>query len=98
MRVFLALLAIASYGNLVFIAWSFFGLDRCGANDGCLGYVWNYWVGVCTGVLICIVGGATWAIAREKGIRTGHMSFAVCTLALTLTVLLSLTWLHKPNP
>lgn len=97
MRVFLVLISVALYGNIAFLAWAILSLDRCGANDGCLGYVWNFWIGICLGILLCFLGGAAWAIAREKGIETRLVAFAVCLSAVTLIGLLSLTWMHKPS-
>lgn len=81
LRAAAAALTAAAYCTLAFIAWSLISLHRCGANEGCLGYVLYFWLGSAATLLILLLGLAIFILARRHGVR--------CLMLLTSISLLS---------
>lgn len=94
MRFLALLIASLAYLNLSFLIWALLSLNHCNSNDGCLGFVWYFWVGCVVAVAITFVGIVVWQRSRKRGVNTGFLPIALgvlCTCVagfLTAAILL----------
>ena len=74
--------------NLAFLSWTLVSLSRCNANDGCLGFVWYFWLGCGAAMVISLAGGITWLFTRRMGVQTSLLPISVCVLFVSACGLL----------
>ena len=96
MRLTVWAISIAAYVNVAFLAWTVFGLARCGASESCLGFTWYFLIGCSSALFILLLGGIFWIVGKWRRSDTRPLPIALCTLTVVVSGLLAVAISFRP--
>lgn len=81
------LIPLSAYASLLYLAWSFTELNRCGASEGCLGYSFHFLMGTAAAIAVLITGSVAWILLRRQTTVGASIPLALGTLIVALAAL-----------
>ena len=82
MRVASRIISALAYMDVGLLAWALVSLNSCGGNDGCLGYIAYFWIGIIAAIGLIAAGTVVLIGLKRLHLPSASLIAAILTLIL----------------
>ena len=85
MRLASLVISVLAYMDIGLIAWALVSLNGCNGNDGCLGYVAYFWIGIMTAIGLIVAGTVVLIALMRLHLPSASLITSILALILICT-------------